>query len=213
MTTALEPELSTFRWSSNDPAGRFPVEDPATGEVITLVQGGGAAQVDAAVEAAHRAFQADRRCPRSSASRPASGQSRPGARSTTSSKAGPPLTPHREAGSDVLLTVHGETGWTAARSAATVPDDDGLAARETKAVLARMSIGTVTHVPSQPDSHEPHHLRRDFLLAVASVAQSRSSYFPALLVPLLVAGIGIDRHSSHRPSPRRLECLPRKPGY
>ena len=56
MTTALEPELSTFRWSSNDPADRFPVEDPATGEVITLVQGGGAAQVDAAVEAAHRAF-------------------------------------------------------------------------------------------------------------------------------------------------------------
>ena len=59
MTTALEPELSAFRWSSNDPADRFPVEDPATGEVITLVQGGGTAEVDAAVEAAHRAFQAD----------------------------------------------------------------------------------------------------------------------------------------------------------
>jgi hypothetical protein len=43
MTTALEPELSSFRWSSNDPADRFPVEDPATGEVITLVQGGGTA--------------------------------------------------------------------------------------------------------------------------------------------------------------------------
>jgi acyl-CoA reductase-like NAD-dependent aldehyde dehydrogenase len=59
MTTALEPELSTFRWSSNDPADRFPVEDPATGVLITLVQGGAAAQVDAAVEAAQRAFQAD----------------------------------------------------------------------------------------------------------------------------------------------------------
>jgi acyl-CoA reductase-like NAD-dependent aldehyde dehydrogenase len=54
MTTALEPELTTYRWSSNDPADRFPVEDPATGEVITLVQGGGAAQVNAAVEAACR---------------------------------------------------------------------------------------------------------------------------------------------------------------
>jgi len=59
MTTALEPGLTTYRWSSNDPADRFPVEDPATGEVITLVQGGGAAQVNAAVEAAHRAFQTD----------------------------------------------------------------------------------------------------------------------------------------------------------
>jgi acyl-CoA reductase-like NAD-dependent aldehyde dehydrogenase len=59
MTTALEPELSTYRWSSHDPADRFPVEDPATGQVVTVVQGGGTAQVDAAVEAAHRAFQTD----------------------------------------------------------------------------------------------------------------------------------------------------------
>jgi len=49
MTAALEPGLSIFRWSSDDPADRFPVEDPATGEVITIVQGGGAAEVDAAV--------------------------------------------------------------------------------------------------------------------------------------------------------------------
>jgi NAD(P)-dependent dehydrogenase (short-subunit alcohol dehydrogenase family) len=47
MTTALEPELTTYRWSSDDPADRFPAEDPATGEVITLVQGGGAAEVNA----------------------------------------------------------------------------------------------------------------------------------------------------------------------
>ncbi|HJY60443.1 MAG TPA: aldehyde dehydrogenase family protein [Streptosporangiaceae bacterium] len=59
MTTALEPELSTYRWSSQDEADRFPVEDPATGEVITLVQGGGTVEVNAAVEAAHRAFQTD----------------------------------------------------------------------------------------------------------------------------------------------------------
>ena len=59
MTTALEPEVSTYRWSSHDEADRFPVEGPATGEVITLVQGGGTAEVNAAVEAAHRAFQAD----------------------------------------------------------------------------------------------------------------------------------------------------------
>jgi acyl-CoA reductase-like NAD-dependent aldehyde dehydrogenase len=34
-----------------------PVEDPATGEVITFVQGGETAEVNAAVEAAHRAFR------------------------------------------------------------------------------------------------------------------------------------------------------------
>jgi hypothetical protein len=39
MATALEPELSTFRWPSNDPAGRFPVADPATGEVSTRANG------------------------------------------------------------------------------------------------------------------------------------------------------------------------------
>jgi hypothetical protein len=59
MTTTQAPELMTFRWSSRDQADRFPVEDPATGEVITIVQGGGAAEVNAAVEAAHRAFQTD----------------------------------------------------------------------------------------------------------------------------------------------------------
>jgi acyl-CoA reductase-like NAD-dependent aldehyde dehydrogenase len=59
MTTTTLPEVSTFRWSSNDPADRFAVEDPATGEVIAVVQGGGTAEVDAAVEAAHRAFEAD----------------------------------------------------------------------------------------------------------------------------------------------------------
>jgi acyl-CoA reductase-like NAD-dependent aldehyde dehydrogenase len=53
------PQLATYRWSSSDEADRIPVEDPATGEVIAVVQGGGPDQLDAAVEAAHRAFQAD----------------------------------------------------------------------------------------------------------------------------------------------------------
>jgi acyl-CoA reductase-like NAD-dependent aldehyde dehydrogenase len=51
--------LATYRWSSSDAADRIPVEDPATGEVIAVVQGGGPDQLDAAVEAAHRAFEAD----------------------------------------------------------------------------------------------------------------------------------------------------------
>jgi acyl-CoA reductase-like NAD-dependent aldehyde dehydrogenase len=59
MTTTAAPELTTFRWSSDDEADRFSVEGPATGEVITIVQGGGASEVNAAVEAAHRAFQTD----------------------------------------------------------------------------------------------------------------------------------------------------------
>jgi betaine-aldehyde dehydrogenase len=41
MTTTPAPELTAFRWSSHDEADRFPVEDPATGEVITIVQGAG----------------------------------------------------------------------------------------------------------------------------------------------------------------------------
>jgi Aldehyde dehydrogenase family len=59
MTTTAAPELTTFRWSSDDEADRFSVEDPATGEVIAIVQGGGAPEVNAAVEAAHRASQTD----------------------------------------------------------------------------------------------------------------------------------------------------------
>ncbi len=30
MTTALDSELSTYRWSSHDQADRFPVEDPGS---------------------------------------------------------------------------------------------------------------------------------------------------------------------------------------
>jgi hypothetical protein len=41
MTTTMASEPTTYRWSSTDEADRFGVEDPATGEVITIVQGGG----------------------------------------------------------------------------------------------------------------------------------------------------------------------------
>jgi acyl-CoA reductase-like NAD-dependent aldehyde dehydrogenase len=59
VTTTVASELTTYRWSSTAEADRFPVEDPATGEVITIVQGGGPTEVNAAVEAAHHAFQTD----------------------------------------------------------------------------------------------------------------------------------------------------------
>ena len=38
MTTTTTPtDVSTYRWSSSDPADRFAVEDPATGEGIVIV--------------------------------------------------------------------------------------------------------------------------------------------------------------------------------
>jgi acyl-CoA reductase-like NAD-dependent aldehyde dehydrogenase len=57
MTTTVAPDLTTSRWSSTHAEDRFAVEDPATGEVIAIVQGGGPDEVDAAVTAAHRAFE------------------------------------------------------------------------------------------------------------------------------------------------------------
>jgi hypothetical protein len=45
-TTAAE--LTTYRWSFTDDADRFAVEDPATGEVITIVQSGGTDGINAA---------------------------------------------------------------------------------------------------------------------------------------------------------------------
>ena len=49
-------EISRFPWSSDDPAHRFDVHNPATGQVITTVQGGDVAEVEKAVEAAQKAF-------------------------------------------------------------------------------------------------------------------------------------------------------------
>ena len=44
------PKITRCRWSSDDDADKFSVENPATGKVITEVQGGGADQLNAAVE-------------------------------------------------------------------------------------------------------------------------------------------------------------------
>ena len=43
----------------DDDADKFSVENPATGDVITTVQGAGAAQMNAAIESAHQAFVRD----------------------------------------------------------------------------------------------------------------------------------------------------------
>jgi acyl-CoA reductase-like NAD-dependent aldehyde dehydrogenase len=59
MTMTMAPELTTYRWSSADEADRISVEDPATGELIALIQGSGPDEVSAAVEAAHLAFETD----------------------------------------------------------------------------------------------------------------------------------------------------------
>ncbi|WP_063838342.1 aldehyde dehydrogenase family protein [Saccharothrix sp. ST-888] len=57
MSETTPMTATVFRWSSRSADDLFPVEDPATGEVIALVQGGGADEVDAAVRAAHHAFE------------------------------------------------------------------------------------------------------------------------------------------------------------
>lgn len=46
---------TSTRWSSGSAADLFVVDNPATGEVITIVEGGGAAEVDGAVRAAQAA--------------------------------------------------------------------------------------------------------------------------------------------------------------
>jgi acyl-CoA reductase-like NAD-dependent aldehyde dehydrogenase len=59
MTVPTFAELTRNRWSSDDDADKFSVENPATGKVITMVQGGGVQQMNAAIEAAHQAFDRD----------------------------------------------------------------------------------------------------------------------------------------------------------
>lgn len=48
-------ELTEVRWSSAAPDDRFAVENPATGEVVAVVQGSGPEEVDRAVRTAHAA--------------------------------------------------------------------------------------------------------------------------------------------------------------
>lgn len=52
-----EKLLKTYRWSSNNPEDQFQVENPATGEVIAIIQGGGEKEIDEAVRAANNAFE------------------------------------------------------------------------------------------------------------------------------------------------------------
>lgn len=53
-----EPETITrVRWSSDRDDDRFTVHDPSTGDPITVVQGGGVPEADAAVRAGHEAFE------------------------------------------------------------------------------------------------------------------------------------------------------------
>ncbi len=59
MAVPTVAELTRSRWSSDDDADRFLVENPATGNVITSVQGGGKEQMNAAIESAHQAFARD----------------------------------------------------------------------------------------------------------------------------------------------------------
>ena len=51
--------VSRFPFSSDDPSHQFDVHNPATGEVITTVQGAGVAEVQKAVEIAHKAYHDD----------------------------------------------------------------------------------------------------------------------------------------------------------
>jgi len=51
-----EVPIKSSRWSSRFEEDGFVVENPATGEAIAFVQGGGAPEIDAAVRVAHRAF-------------------------------------------------------------------------------------------------------------------------------------------------------------
>lgn len=50
------PEISKYRYSCNDEAKRFAVENPATGKTITTIQAGDEKTVDEAVKASQKAF-------------------------------------------------------------------------------------------------------------------------------------------------------------
>lgn len=56
MTTPF-PKITTCRWSCKDETKRLPVENPATGKVITTIQAGDSTTVDNAVRASQRAFE------------------------------------------------------------------------------------------------------------------------------------------------------------
>lgn len=51
------PEISIYKWSCNEESKRFPVENPATGKIITTIQAGDASSVDQAIHASQVAFE------------------------------------------------------------------------------------------------------------------------------------------------------------
>lgn len=57
-TTTEAVQVLRTRWSSDNEADRFTVDDPATGRPLAVVQGADAERVDQAVRAAHRAHYA-----------------------------------------------------------------------------------------------------------------------------------------------------------
>ena len=59
MAPPVYKAITRFTYSSDNPKDRFDVHNPATGEVITTVQGGGIAEVDRAIEVSHNAFNND----------------------------------------------------------------------------------------------------------------------------------------------------------
>lgn len=56
--TPTDPvDVTRVRWSSEDPADRVVVHDPATGSELAVICGSGISQVDAAVRTAHSAHE------------------------------------------------------------------------------------------------------------------------------------------------------------
>lgn len=56
-TIATEGDHRRYRWSSEREEDQFQVDNPATGEAIGTIQGGGAPEIDAAVRAADAAYR------------------------------------------------------------------------------------------------------------------------------------------------------------
>ena len=52
-------DVRSFRWSSTNPQDEFTITNPATGEPLAVIRGGGAEEVDGAVKAARAAFDGD----------------------------------------------------------------------------------------------------------------------------------------------------------
>lgn len=89
-------DVLKIKWSANDPSRQFPIDNPATGEIITKLQAGTAAEVDQAVQVAQKAFDNDWRW-RS-----------PAERSAYLFKCAEALEPHREELAELLCMENGK---------------------------------------------------------------------------------------------------------